>query len=80
MKVQNKDYKQNILNFSENELNNTNNNEKAIENLKEDYYDDISKIAKAKKRIKVSEKEKNIDKKENREDMIIKEEEKKNTK
>lgn len=49
MKVQNKDYKQNILNFSENELNNTNNNEKAIENLKEDYYDDISKIAKAKK-------------------------------
>ena len=80
MKVQNKDYKQNILNFSENELNNTNNNEKAIENLKEDYYDDISKIAKAKKRIKVSEKEKNIDKKENREDMIIKEEENKNSK
>ncbi len=80
MKVQNKDSKQNILKFSENELNNIKNNEKTIENLKEDYYDDISKIAKAIKRIKVSEKEKNIEKKENIEDMIIKEEENKNSK
>ena len=52
MKVVNIDSKQNISKFSEKELNNIKMNENKTENMKEDF-EDISKIAKAIKRIKV---------------------------
>ena len=76
MKVVNIDSKQNISKFSEKELNNIKMNENKTENMKEDF-EDISKIAKAIKRIKVSETEKKI---ENKEDIIIKEKEDENSK
>ena len=76
MKVGNIDSKQNISKFSEKELNNIKMNENKTENMKEDF-EDISKIAKAIKRIKVSETEKKI---ENKEDIIIKENEDENSK
>ena len=76
MKVVNIDSKQNISKFSEKELNNIKMNENKTENMKEDF-EDISKIAKAIKRIKASETEKKI---ENKEDIIIKEKEDENSK
>ena len=62
MNVDKKNLDENLLKTSENDINLIKNNEKTIENEKEEY-NDISKIAKAKKRIKVSSSNK-IEKKE----------------